>query len=185
MRLFIAIALPEEVKERLAGLAGGLPGARWVPPANMHLTLRFVGEIDNGQARDLDDALSLIDGKGFDLVLRGIGAFAESHRLRSLWVGVEPVEPLLRLQAKVEQAVVRAGLPVERRKFKPHVTLARFRSDPPEQKLSDYLAQHGLFRAAPVAVHDFTLFSSFLGSEGAIYSAEAVYPLERSLLSSG
>lgn len=179
MRLFIGLDLPDDIKERLAGMSGGLPGARWVPPENMHLTLRFIGEVDNAQARDLDDALSAVDGKGFDLTLKGIGSFGEANRLRALWAGVEPSEPLNRLQAKVEQAAVRAGLQVERRKFKPHVTLARFRADPPELKLSHYLSQHALFRAGPFPIQDFTLFSSFLGSEGALYEAEAVYPLER------
>ena len=102
MRLFIALSLPEEVRERLSLLAGGLPGARWVAPESLHLTLRFVGEVDAPQAHDLDDVLSTIDLPEFELTLRGLGTFDEGRRLRSLWAGVEPNETLLRLQAKVE-----------------------------------------------------------------------------------
>ncbi|MEX0758479.1 MAG: RNA 2',3'-cyclic phosphodiesterase [Tistlia sp.] len=111
--------------------------------------------------------------------MRGLGTFDEGRRLRSLWVGVEPSEPLQRLQAKVETAAQRAGLPAERRKFKPHVTLARFKDNPPEQKLQHYLAAHGLFRCGPFPVEDFVLYSSFLAHTGALYQAEAVYPLQR------
>ena len=179
MRLFIALSLPEEVRERLSLLAGGLPGARWVAPESLHLTLRFVGEVDAPQAHDLDDVLSTIDLPEFELTLRGLGTFDEGRRLRSLWAGVEPNETLLRLQAKVESAAQRAGLPAERRKFKPHVTLARFKDNPPGNKLQEYLAAHGLFRCGPFPVEEFVLYSSFLAHTGALYSPEAVYPLER------
>ncbi|SMF78154.1 2'-5' RNA ligase [Tistlia consotensis] len=179
MRLFIALSLPEEVRERLSLLAHGLPSARWVAPESLHLTLRFIGEVDGPQARDLDDMLSTIDLPEFELTLRGLGTFDEGRRLRSLWAGVEANEPLQRLQAKIESAAQRAGLPAERRKFKPHVTLARFKDNPPELKLQHYLAAHGLFRCGPFPVEDFVLFSSFLAHTGALYSPEAVYPLER------
>lgn len=179
MRLFIALSLPDEVRERLSLLANGLPGARWVAPESLHLTLRFVGELDGRQAHDLDDMLSTLDLPEFELTLRGLGTFDEGRRLRSLWVGIEPNEALMRLQAKVETAVQRAGLPAERRKFKPHVTLARFKETPPAHKLQAYLAAHGLFRHGPFPVEEFVLFSSFLAHTGALYSPEAVYPLER------
>lgn len=179
MRLFIALSLPDEVRERLSQLGNGLPGARWVAPESLHLTLRFVGELEGPQAHDLDDMLSTIDLPEFELALRGLGTFDEGRRLRSLWVGVEPNEALQRLQSKVENAVQRAGLPAERRKFKPHVTLARFKETPPGQKLQHYLAAHGLFRCGPFPVEEFVLYSSFLAHTGALYQAEAVYPLER------
>lgn len=179
MRLFIALSLPDEVREHLSLLSNGLPNARWIAPESLHLTLRFVGEVEGPQARDLDDTLSTIDLPEFELTLRGLGTFDEGRRLRSLWVGVEPNEALQRLQAKVESAVQRAGLPAERRKFKPHVTVARFKDNPSEQKLQHYLAAHGLFRCGPFPVEEFVLFSSFLSHSGALYSPEAVYPLER------
>jgi len=177
MRLFIALALPDILRERLCGLCSGLPGARWVAPANLHLTLRFIGEVDGHDAEDIDAALSGIHFPRFPLTLSGVGEFGDGKRLRSVWVGVEANEMLERLQAKVEQAVRRAGQPPEKRKFKPHVTLARFKSHP-GARLESYFAERSLFRAAPFEVGGFTLYSSYLAHEGAIYSPEAVYLLD-------
>ncbi|MGD1880464.1 MAG: RNA 2',3'-cyclic phosphodiesterase [Kiloniellaceae bacterium] len=177
MRLFVALSLPDTVRERLCGLCSGLPGARWVAPESLHLTLRFIGEVDGGVAEDIDAALSGIHCPRFSLTLAGVGDFGDGRRLRSVWVGVEANEVLERLQAKVEQAVRRAGQPPEKRKFKPHVTLARFKSHP-GGRLEDYFAERALFRCPPFPVTGFTLYSSYLAHEGAIYSPEAVYPLD-------
>lgn len=178
MRLFVALSLPDEIRERLAMMASGLPSARWVKPENYHITLRFIGEVDNHVARDIDDALSGVHVPEFEVSLVGIGQFGEGKKLRSLWTGVESGEPLQRLQTKVESAVVRAGLQPEGRKFKPHVTLARFKESP-GPKLGQYLHSHGLFRSPPFMVREFVLYSSFLAREGAIYRPEAVYELDR------
>lgn len=177
MRLFVALSLPDDLRRDLSGLSCGLPGARWVAPENLHLTLRFIGEVDGHDAEDIDAALSGIRFPRFALTVAGVGEFGDDRRLRSLWAGVEPNEMLDRLQAKVEQAVRRAGQPPEKRKFKPHVTLARFKSHP-GGKLKDYFAEQALFRAPAFDVAEFTLFSSYLSHEGAIYSPEAVYPLD-------
>jgi len=176
MRLFVALSLPDALRARLQGLAAGLPGARWVAPENLHLTLRFIGEVDRQEAEDSDAALAAIRCDSFSLTLAGLGEFGDGRRLRSLWIGAERNEALERLQAKVEQALRRAGLPPEKRKFKPHVTLARFKSHP-GGRLEDYFAAHALFRAAPFEVTGFTLYSSYLSHEGAIYTPEEVYPL--------
>ncbi len=177
MRLFVALTLPEDVRRRLAGLANGLPGARWVKPENLHLTLRFLGEVDNLAAADVDDALAKIQCPGFDLSLNVIGHFGEGRKLRALWVGVEANADLMRLQEKIEQALIRAGLAPEPRKFKPHITLARFKSNPRE-RLQTYLADHSLLRAGPIAMESFELYSSFTSADGPIYRVEASYPLE-------
>ena len=177
MRLFVALTLPGDVRERLAGLANGLPGARWVKPENLHLTLRFLGELDNAVAADVDDALAKIHCPGFTLTLNGLGHFGEGRKLRALWVGVDANAALMRLQEKIEQALIRAGLPPESRKFKPHITLARFKSNP-GARLQGYLADHNLVRAGPFALESFELYSSFTSADGAIYRVEASYPLE-------
>jgi 2'-5' RNA ligase len=178
MRLFIAITLPDSERGRLAALANGLPGARWISQDNLHMTLRFLGELDGGEASDVDAALAQISVPGFTLGLEGISHFGEGRKLRALWAGVRANPALMRLQAKIEQAVIRAGLPPEKRKFKPHVTLARFKSNPGGAKLQAYLTEHALFRGEPFEVDHFTLYSSFLSSSGAIYRPEATYPLE-------
>ena len=177
MRLFVALSLPEDVQQRLSVLANGLPGARWVKPENLHLTLRFLGEVDNLAAADVDDALAKIRSPGFDLSLNGIGHFGEGRKLRALWVGVDAGDELMRLQEKIEQALIRLGLPPEPRKFKPHITLARFKSNP-GARLQDYLADHNLLRAGPIAIASFELYSSFASADGPIYRVEASYPLE-------
>ena len=177
MRLFVALSLPEDVQQRLSGLANGLPGARWVKPENLHLTLRFLGEVDNLAAADVDDALAKIRSPGFDLSLNGIGHFGEGRKLRALWVGVDAIDELMRLQEKIEQALIRLGLPPEPRKFKPHITLARFKSNP-GTRLQAYLADHNLVRAGPIAIASFELYSSFASADGPIYRVEASYPLE-------
>ena len=181
MRLFVALTLPEDLQERLADLGSGLPGARWVPQENLHLTLRFIGEVDGALARDIDDCLAEIDMAAFELRFERLDTFGDGRTLRALWVGVaQPTEPLLRLQAKVEKAVVRAGVPPESRKFTPHVSLARFKRNGQRvapDKMQAYLLEHARFRAGPVRFERFTLYSSHLTREGSIYTAEADYPL--------
>ena len=177
MRLFIALELPPAVRQDLAQLCHGIPGARWVAEENFHLTLRFLGELDGGQARDVDTALAAVRAEGFSLCLSGLGQFGDGRKLRALWVGVEANDSLRQLQQRVENSVVAAGLPREGRKYRPHVTLARFKSNPGE-KFGMYLASHSLFRAGPWPIESFTLFSSFLGHGGPSYRAEAVYSLQ-------
>ena len=176
MRLFLALSLPAPLRDRLAALCTGVPGARWVAPENLHLTLRFIGEVDGSQARDLDTALAQVRTARLAVTLAGVDRFGSGRRLRALWVGVEPNPELDRLYRKLDQAVRGAGLAPEGRKFKPHVTLARFKGDP-GRRLHDYLAHHAIFRAEAFEARDFVLYSSFLSHGGAIYTAEAVYPL--------
>ena len=178
MRLFVALSLPDEIRERLEELEDRLPGARWVPADNLHITLRFLGEVDGGTAHDVDAELTGLRGTGFQVSLAGLDCFGEGPKTRALFARVEPCEPLSRLQQKVEQAVQRAGLKPEGRKFKPHVTLARFRNGGGGADLERFLVRHSLFRAGPFPVTDFSLFQSFLSGEGAIYREEASYPLD-------
>ena len=175
MRLFVAVDLPDAVKGQLAGLCSGLSGAKCVTRGQMHVTLRFLGQVGTVQAEEVAEVLAEIRAPGFELSLVGVGHFGSGRRVRALWVGVEPSPPLMVLQGKVEQAARSTALPLEGRKFVPHVTLARFRGGSP--KLEDYLGQHEPFRAGPFPVEDFVLYSSHLGSEAAIHRAEARYPL--------
>lgn len=177
MRLFVALSLPEEIREQLSAISGGLPGARWVPPENYHITLRFIGNVHNGHAEDVDAALTALRGKSFEVALKGLGVFCEGLKPTSLWAGVEADEGLARLQAKVESALVRAGFKPEKRKFTPHVTLARFKHDP-GPKLHEIMSHYALFRTEPFEVQDFVLYSSFLSHTGAIYEPERIYELE-------
>ncbi|MEE8187977.1 MAG: RNA 2',3'-cyclic phosphodiesterase [Kiloniellales bacterium] len=176
MRLFVALPLPEALRAQLGAMTAGLPGARWVAPENLHVTLRFIGEADSGQARDIDAELAQVRAESFPVTLAGIDRFGSGARVRTLWAGVEANSALERLYGSIEQALQDAGLPPEGRRFKPHVTLARFKASP-GARLSDYLARHAPFRAEPFQAESFVLYSSFLSQSGAIYTEEAAYPL--------
>jgi len=181
MRLFVALPLPENARTRLAGLAGGVVGARWVVPENLHLTLRFIGEVDGAQAHDVDAALARISAPAFTLSLAGVGHFGAGDKVRSLWVGIDKCAELSRLHDKIEHALRWSGLPAEGRKFKAHVTLARFKrnSSVPNlsAKLHEYLACHAPFRSEAFVVREFVLYSSFLRHTGVLYRPEARYAL--------
>ena len=177
MRLFVGLDLPWTLKERLAVLAGGIPGARWVPTENYHLTLRFIGEVGAHQAEEIDLALAALRGRKFDITLSGMGTFAKGGRDTQLWAAVARSEKLDLLQSKVEQALQRAGLEPERRRFTPHVTLARLDNAPPV-KIAAFVQSHNLFRADAVPVEHFCLFSSRLGKEASVYEVEVEYPLQ-------
>ncbi len=175
MRLFVALALPDSVADRLEMLQAGVPGARWQTREQLHLTLRFIGEVDGRDAADADDALSLIEAPRFSLALKGVGEFG-GKAPHALWAGVDDRRPVAFLQRKIETALQRAGLPAEQRKFVPHVTLARLRGTP-AGRVMDYLTDHALFASEPFEVEAFILYSSVLTSDGSIYRAERAYRL--------
>ncbi|MAO56997.1 MAG: RNA 2',3'-cyclic phosphodiesterase [Rhodospirillaceae bacterium] len=176
MRLFVGLDLPEDLRLTLGMLRDGINGARWVTPANFHITLRFIGECDRHQAADLDDALADIEAPAFDLAFDGVGSFASRGRLRAVWAGLESSGALQHLHDKVERATVRAGFAEEQRKFKPHVTLSRFKGTP-EFAAQRFLEDHAGFTTQPFTVDRFVLFESTLGGEGAHYTPVAKYPL--------
>jgi len=176
LRLFVALEIPEELRERLALLETGVHGAKWVPPENIHLTLRFIGEVNEGQARDLALDLATIRAKAFPMTLVGAGHFESGRRVRQLWVGVERSEALEALHDKIESLMKRAGLPADQQRFRPHITLARLNGVGPET-VHRWLAANTLFRAVPFMVERFVLFSSLLGKSKAVYREEAEFPL--------
>ena len=176
MRLFVALDLPWPLRDRLAGLATGIMGARWAPRENLHLTLRFVGEVPNWRAEEIDLALHGIRGRSFPLALSGVGLFEKGGRVTALWAGVERSSALEHLQAKIETALQRAGLEPERRRYIPHVTLARL-DQPANDKIAGFVQRNNLFRAEAFLVDRFTLFSSQLGKDSPVYTAENDYGL--------
>lgn len=176
MRLFVALDLPWEVKEELADLSCNIPGARWVPTENFHLTLRFIGEANRLQAEEIDLALATLRGRSFSFSLSGLGWFEKNGRASMLWAGVERNAELARLQSKVETALHRIGTPPDRRRFTPHVTLARM-DTPVTPAITSFVQAHNLYRSAPIRADNVTLFSSFLGKDQPTYTPEAEYAL--------
>jgi RNA 2',3'-cyclic 3'-phosphodiesterase len=176
LRLFVGIPFPPELKLQLSLLCTGLPGAKWVDPGNYHLTLRFIGEVGEDVAADIDEALARLRARRFTLQLQGTGTFGNGSKPRQLWVGVERNPELSGLRDKVEQALIRLGLPPEPRKFSPHVTLARLHN-PALDPLRGFLAVNAQFRADPLPVDGFSLIASFQTKAGSVYEDQAEYPL--------
>jgi 2'-5' RNA ligase len=178
MRLFVGIALPPELKLRLSLMCAGVPGAKWVDTGNLHVTLRFIGAVDEGVASDIDAALAAIRAPRFELTLAGVGQFGTGDKIRALWAGVERNPALGHLHDKIESALMRTGLEPEGRRYTPHVTLARLKHAPAAApKVQEFLAANALFRAPAVAVDRFNLIASYLTKAGAIYEDQADYRL--------
>lgn len=174
-RLFAAIEIPAEASEALAALRSPLPGAKWVEAANIHLTLRFAGDIDNQVAAEFADGLAAIDADCFELSIAGLGAFGGNDP-RTLWAGVEDSTALAGLARACARAARAAGLPAEARNFKPHVTLARMRNARPE-RVASFLERNARFRLPPFTVERFVLMSSRPNVGGGPYVVEEAYPL--------
>ena len=176
IRLFVALELPPALAGRLAAQGFGLPGARWLPARNLHLTLRFIGDVDEAAAEDIHDRLTAVTAPSFTLTLAGPGLFGDRHRAHTLWLGVERSDDLTRLAAKVEAAVVKAGQPPEKRKFAPHITLARVKGASPD-RLGEVIAAPPPVSGESFAVDGFSLFRSTLGRGGPEYDVLESYPL--------
>jgi RNA 2',3'-cyclic 3'-phosphodiesterase len=174
-RLFVALAMPEEIAAELDRLCVGLPGVRWTEPEDFHLTLRFIGEVDHPTFYEIGEVLASISLAPFDLVLRGLGTFPPRGAPHTLWVGVEPNEGLQLLRRRIDRSLREIGLEPERRNFMPHVTIGRFREVPPEDRFGSWIARRSLFRTTGFPVSSFNLFSSVLRSDGALHHVEASY----------
>ena len=176
LRLFVAIELPDDVKHRMAPLAVGLPDARWVAPERLHITLRFIGEVDEEVAEDINATLGNVHASPVEMSLIGVGCFESKGRVRAVWTKVTAGEPLQILQGRVESSLKRVGLEPEGRKFTPHVTLARLKGVP-ARIVAPYLEHYGDFRVGPFTAGYFTLFQSHMGHGGSHYEALARYEL--------
>ena len=176
-RLFTAIEVPEMLRMRLSLLRAPLSGAKWVDPENMHITLRFAGDIDDRAADAFADALAEASVDPFVVTIAGVGAFG-GRETRVLWAGVEAGPQLDELYRANERAARAAGLEPPPRGFKPHVTLARMRSAR-QSTIAGFLEEHGGLRLEPFMVTRFVLLSARPGTGGGPYGLEAAYPLRR------
>jgi 2'-5' RNA ligase len=176
IRLFAAVPMPAEIAAALARRQQGLEGARWRTAEQLHITLRFFGEVREDLARDLDAELAGIGGGGFELVLEGAGAFNEGGEINAIWAGVAENPELKRLAKACETAARRVRLKPDTRNFRPHVTLAYLKRADPD-KVAAWIQANNLLKSPPIRVDRFGLYSSFLASEGAQYRLEAEYSL--------
>jgi len=175
IRLFTGLEIPPDLADTLALLRGGLPGARWIDAENYHITLRFIGNIDDALAHEVALMLRQVRRPAFELRLEGLTPFG-GRRPRAVVAAAEPSPPLMELQAEQERLLRRIGLEPEGRRFMPHVTLARLR-DSSSRQVADYLAMRGNFRSRSFPVSQFVLFSSKASVGGGPYVVEASYPL--------
>lgn len=175
-RLFIGLEIPDDLRQTLSLLRGGLPGARWIDPENYHLTLRFIGDIDGGLAHEIVSMLERVNRRPFDVRLDGLSSFG-GRKPRAIVASVAASPSLLELQAELERLMQRVGLEPEGRKYTPHVTLARLR-DSSSRQVADYLATRGLFRSAAFRAERFVLYSSRASVGGGPYVIEDAFALE-------
>ena len=176
-RLFVAIRPPEPIRDLLLDAMGDSPDFRWQNDEQLHLTLRFIGEVERPVARDIADALASLRSQAFDLRVAGVGRF-EQRSAGALWAGVEPRAPIAALAAKVERICQLTGLDAERRAFHPHITLARWKGRR-TREVGNFLERNGGLSSPPFHVDRFILFESVLSRHGAHYEAIAEYTLQR------
>jgi 2'-5' RNA ligase len=174
-RLFVAIRPPEPVRDLLLDAMDDSADFRWQDDGQLHLTLRFMGEVERPLANDLADALGRIRAPRFEIRIRGVGRF-EQRNSGALWAGVEPKAPIAALAAKVERVCQSAGLDPERRAFHPHITLARWKGRR-TREVQAFLERAAGLSSDPFSVHEFILFESRLSKHGAHYEDIAAYPL--------
>lgn len=177
LRLFTALSVPWDVVETLRRRQTGLPGARWRPEEALHVTLAFYGGVTETQADDLAAELARIPSGPFEIALKGVGAFGGAHRSHTLWAGVEPNEALNILAGRCKSAAERAGIPMEPRTYKPHLTLAYLKPQTNPGRIGAWIANHNLLHSPPIPVRSFGLYSSALTDDGSEYTLERDYPL--------
>lgn len=174
-RLFTGLEIPPDIGQVLSSLRGGLPGARWIDPANYHVTLRFIGDIDDRTAHEIASALAGVKRRPVDVALNGLASFG-GRKPRAVIASIAPSQPLVDLQSEIDRLIQRVGLEPEGRKFTPHVTLARLR-DATNRDVADYLAVRGYFPTQAFTAPRFVLFSSRASTGGGPYIVEDAYAL--------
>jgi 2'-5' RNA ligase len=175
-RLFVALRPPHAIRAALIAAMHGISGARWQDDDQLHLTLRFIGEVDHHRAEDIAAALGALHAAAVTARIAGVSLFERQGRAHMLWAGVEPHEPITALQRKVDQLLARVGIAPETRAFVPHITLARLnRASGP---VAPFLALHSDLASSDFIFGHVTLYESEMGHGGSRYHPVARYPLE-------
>ncbi len=177
IRLFTAIPLPQKIRAILHGMGRSLPGARPVPLDQIHITLRFIGEIEGSLLQDIKESLSSLKVDSFSLAIRGVGHFPPRGQPRVIWAGLYPTDKLSRLKRKIDSNLQQCGIPSEQRKFSPHVSLARLHNCP-IKRVTEFLAGNSFLEFDELRINQFNLYSSKLTPKGAIHTLEQSFELQ-------
>lgn len=176
IRLFTAVPIPIPICQQLHAMGRSLPGARAVPEEQIHVTLRFIGEVEGTVFKDIKENLSSINASPFNLAVQGVGHFPPRGKPRVIWAGLQPTEPLVKLKRRIDTCLIECGLAPDNRKFSPHITLARL-NKPPMDRITRFLAGNAFLKFEEFEVNHFHLYSSKLTNKGAAHTLEAEYPL--------
>ncbi len=176
-RLFVAIDPPDAIRKDLVSLCGGIQEARWVPAPQLHVTLRFLGEVGPEASARCATALEAVREPAFSIAFSGVGRFPPNRPPRVLWTGIEPAQSIGEVHASVESSLRSAGIAPDEKRFSPHLTLARLRENASRAEVCRWLERWESFRSAPVRVSRFFLYSSVLGPDGARHQKERSYDL--------
>jgi len=176
IRLFTGISVPQNIRNALNIMQGGIGGAHWDDIENYHITLSFIGDIDESTAEEVDSLLASISLPAFDITLNGIGTFAAGDKLTHLWVGLEPSKELMFLKHRIDALLQHNHIPFDNRKYTPHVCLARLKGANEEQVVQ-FIQDHNLFKSHSFKVENFNLYQSYRGKNGTHYQPEATYDL--------
>lgn len=174
-RLFVALRPPAAIRRHLIDAMGGIAEARWQDDAQLHITLRYIGEVDGAVAEDVATALGQVHAPPLTLTIDGVGSFDQHGGRAAVWAGVTPRDGIAALHRKIDHALIRIGLAPEGRAYRPHVTLARLnrRSGP----IEPFVAARAMLASEAFTLDHFLLYESHLGPDGASYAAVARYPL--------
>lgn len=176
-RLFVALTLPEPVRAALAALAQPLPGVVWTRPEQLHVTLRFLGEVPVERIEPMLARLAPVRVEPFVLPVEGGGSFPPGRPPRVLWIGTGRGHPrLFQLRQRLDDALLAAGLELDVRTFQPHITLARVSEDA-AAAATHWLHTHRDFAAPPFRVEAFELYASTLQPPGAVHTLKQRFPL--------
>ncbi len=175
-RLFVALRPPPPIRAQLRAAMHGVSAARWQDDDQLHLTLRFIGDVDHHRAEDIAAALGALHAAAITARIAGVGLFERKGWPHTLWAGVEPLAALAGLHRKVDQLLARVGVEPETRAFTPHITLARLnRSAGP---VAAFLAQHSDLASPPFDFTHVVLYESEMGHGGSRYHPVARYALD-------
>jgi RNA 2',3'-cyclic 3'-phosphodiesterase len=173
-RLFVAVPIPDQIKEALLNTKTNIPGARWIDKDHLHLTLKFLGEVDGQNFRIIRDSLSEIIIEKFLLKIKGVGFYPPGNFPKVLWAGVENQPQLTILRNKIESNLYSLGIKREGRKFKPHITLSRLKNSQ-VSRVSEFLSTFSSFKTESFLINEFRLYSSKLYPRGAVHTIEGIY----------